>query len=125
MPDFFIPYMDDATKAEETWEAIQSFMEDTHGWHGITAARIFRLDYMHDGKHMEAEVGVPHPYGYETSWDLPDQPEEKEWVVAILETESGPFLVCTHSRGVVRGEPILVGRGEPYQVTYFDDYWPD
>jgi len=72
---------------------------------------------------MEAEVGKPHPYGFETSWEKPP-PAEREHVAAILECDGGPFLVCTESRGVVRGEPILVGIGEPYEFVYFDGYEP-
>jgi hypothetical protein len=34
------------------------------------------------------------------------------------ENEGGPFLVCTHNRGFVRGEPILVGIDEVYKVVY-------
>ena len=43
----------------------------------------------------------------------------------ILEHVDGPFLVCTYNRGVRRGEPILVGAGEPYEIVYFAGYGPD
>ena len=45
--------------------------------------------------------------------------------MAILEHEGGPFLVCTHNRGVTGGEPILVGLEEVHNVVYFDDDGPD
>lgn len=122
--EFFIPRIDDADDAERVWQATLTFTRDTHGWTGVTERRIFRLGYLHDGKHMEAQVGVPHPYGFETSWEHAP-PREREPVVAILECEGGPFLVCTDNRGVVRGEPILVGGGEPYEIVYFDGYGPD
>lgn len=123
MPEFFIPYMPDPEAQERTWAAIKSFAVEQHGWKGVTEARVFRVDYVHDGKHMEAEVGKPHPYGYETTWERPP-PRQREWVVAILEVEGGPYLVCTENRGVLRGEPILVGSSEHYRVIYFDSYEP-
>ena len=43
----------------------------------------------------------------------------------ILERKDGLHLVCTWDRGVQRGGPNLVGRGEHYQVTYFEGYSPD
>lgn len=42
----------------------------------------------------------------------------------ILENEGGPFLVRTHTRGVTKGEPILVGSGTVREVVYFDGYGP-
>lgn len=123
--EFFIPYIDDAKKAEEVWRAIERFLAETQGYDGITDSRIFRLEYTHNGKEWEAQVGEPHPYGQPATWEyVPDysDPKAGEYVVAILEMQGGPFLVCTHSRGVVRGEPILVGG--VHKVVYFDDYAP-
>ena len=76
---------------------------------------------------MQAEVGQPHPYGHPMTFEyVPDydDPKAGEWVVTILETRCGPYLVCTHNRGIVRGEPILVGINEPRSVVYFDGYGP-
>jgi hypothetical protein len=74
---------------------------------------------------MEAEVGAPHPYAMAVDWDRLDEVGDPQEVLVILECLGGPYLVCTRDRGVQRGEPILVGAGEPYQVTYFDGYRPD
>jgi hypothetical protein len=122
---FFIPHIDDGALAESTWTAVRQFMVD-QGWTGVRDVRIFRLEYRHDGREMEAQVGESHPYGHPFTWDFVpdyDDPNAGEYVVAIFETEDGPFLVCTHSRGVVRGEPILVGSAR--RVVYFDGYAPD
>lgn len=43
----------------------------------------------------------------------------KERVILIFECEN-LFLICTPERGVIRGEPILVGRHEIKKVVYFD-----
>lgn len=121
---FFIPYVDDTDEAEKVWQAVKSFAE-TQGFGPVTDTRIFRLEYVHNSKEMEAEVGQPHPYGHPLTWEyVPDygDPKAGEWVVAILEREGGPYLVCTHNRGVVRGEPILVGGVK--EVVYFEGYEP-
>ncbi len=125
-PALFLPHIDDAAKAEELWHAGKAFMEG-QGWRAVTEHRIFHLDYVHNSKEMEAEVGQSHSYGHPFTWDyVPDydDPKAGEYVIAIYENEGGPFLVCTHNRGFVRGEPILVGSGERTRVVYFEGYGP-
>jgi len=39
-------------------------------------------------------------------------------LIAIL--ESNTFLLCTPNRGVLRGEPIMVGKREVDYITDFD-----
>jgi hypothetical protein len=124
MPKFFVPQTPDPEAAERVWEATRTFLE-SEGFKPMESRRIFRLGYLHDGKHMEAEVGVPHPYAMAVDWDRLEEVGDPQEVLVILECLGGPYLVCTWDRGVHRGEPILVGAGEPYQVTYFDGYRPD
>jgi hypothetical protein len=123
-PRFFVPFATDPAMAEEVWNATRAFVTNTLGPQ-ITDHRIFRLGYVHDGKHMEAEVGEPHPYAKEIDWDAFEEVGDPEEVLVILEQDDGLFLVCTKSRGVARGEPIFVGAGEPYEVVYFEGYGPD
>ena len=126
MPKFFLPYIEDAEKAEEFWQAIKAFAIQ-QGWSTVTDRRIFHLDYTHNGSDWTATVGEPHPYGHPYTWEyVPDysDPKAGQWVVAILECDPGPFLVCTHDRGVARGEPILVGASGVRTVAYFDGYEP-
>jgi hypothetical protein len=52
----------------------------------------------------------------------PRRPARREYVVAIL--KSNAYRVCTHNRGVVRGEPILVGLNEVRRIEHFDGYGP-
>ena len=125
-PSFFVPRtLGDAEGAERIWQKTRTLAEETHP--GVLSdRRVFRLGYMHNGEHEEAQVGVPHPYGYETTWDAPEPPPYREEVMVILEREGGSYLVCTWSRGVNnRGEPILVGAGEVYEVVYFAGYGPE
>jgi hypothetical protein len=48
-----------------------------------------------------------------------------EFVVVIFEKAGGPYVVCTHNRGVVSGGPILVGLEEARKVVYFKGYGPE
>jgi hypothetical protein len=128
--EFFIPHIPDPDYAEKIWQETRSFM-GLQGSRQVTDQRIFRLEYEHNGKQWEAEIGQPHPYGHPvTSWETDyvpdyDDPKAGQWVVVILENEGGPYLVCTQDRGVLHGEPIRVGLNEVREVVYFDGYGPN
>ncbi|MBZ5736926.1 hypothetical protein [Nocardioides mangrovi] len=100
---FFVPTASDDDEAEHVWAATRVFARDQLGWE-VTDRRIFQINYHHEGKPYVAEVGEPDPRTGET-------------VLAIL--ESNAFLVCTRNRGVVRGEPILIGPEEVRTITDF------
>jgi hypothetical protein len=102
MPEFFVPHTETPEQAEEVWEATKRFAEEQLGW-GISERRIFRVEYTHDGKDEEAEVGKT-------------ERRQKEPVMVILESQS--YLVCTPTRGVAKGEPILIGI--PRKIVDFD-----
>ena len=126
-PRFFVPFVDDAAKAERVWQGIKTLMEDRHGWPRLTERRVFRLDYGHNGEREVAQVGEPHRHGHPKEWDYDktlETTKAREVVVAILETEGGPFLVCTHNRGLVGGRPILIGTDQPVTVAYFRGHGP-
>jgi len=106
--EFFVPACDSTEKAEEIWAATRAFAEDNLGW-AISEKRIFRITGVHDGKSIDCEVGKVEPY-------------EGNVVIAIL--RSNAYLVCTANRGVLRGEPILVGHEEVGSVTEFDTATP-
>lgn len=109
MPKFFLPkYEAEAAAAEEVYGAIRLFETGKSGWE-ILPDRIFRIRWSHDGKDYETEVGKPEPY-------------EGAMTVAIL--RSNAYLVCTPNRGVIRGDPILVGLSEIRDVELFEDSPP-
>ena len=110
---FFVPEMTDAEQAEQVWQAAKKFAEQTLGWK-VTDRRIFRLSYIHGGESYEAEVGK--------SQHREDSSGRRrlsggEPVMMIL--ESNAFLICTPTRGVLSGMPILVGQEE---VTWAEDF---
>jgi hypothetical protein len=103
---FFVPGAATRSDAERVWQATRHFAEAQFTW-AVSSRRIYRLDYLHNGERHIAEVG---------QYDAP----EDEVVQVIL--ESTTYLVCTENRGVRRGTPIQVGRGD---VTEVVDFEPD
>ena len=101
---FFVPAAKDHTEAEQVYEAIEKFNNAPR-----QLRRIAALAWQHNGQKYSCEVGAEAPTYYGTG---------SEPVVAILDCDQ-VFKVCTTSRGVVRGESILVGKSGAYP-TYFD-----
>ena len=100
---FFVPSADSEKAAEDIYQATKKFAAENCG--PVTDRRIQTINFRDKGKAVTAEVGKIEPITGET-------------VVAIL--ESNTYLVCTPSRGVLRGVPILVGKHEVSSVTDFD-----
>lgn len=105
---FFIPpyTSDDKPElSEEVYVSIRKFAEENLKWN-ITERRIFSVTYRHEGKEYYAEVGKI-------------EQRTGELICAIL--ESITYLVCTPNRGVLRGEPVLVGKEEIRSIVDFTD----
>jgi len=104
---FFVPSAQDEKAAEEIYEATKKFATENCGQ--LTDRRIQSIGFRDKGRFVSAEVGKIEPIAGET-------------VVAILEQSgTGPYLVCTPNRGVIRGMPILVGKQEISSIADFDD----
>lgn len=101
---FFISHIKDKEKAEKIWEVAKQFAE-SQGFK-VTNRRIESISYVHDGKLMEAVVGEKGI-------------RQNEAVIVILESDIC-YLVCTYSRGIRRGIPMLVGKWEIETITDFD-----
>ena len=105
--EFFIPQVDDAEQQRSLYEGIRSFVSDKMGAH-LSPRKLFSLTYRHDENAYHAEVGQPHALNGEP-------------VLAILyERTRDLYYVCTPTRGVVRGMPILVGSGLVERSVDFD-----
>jgi hypothetical protein len=102
---FFVPHATSPEMAESAYSGIAKFNNAP-----VTAERISGLSWTHNGKEMSCEVGGPLPSYYRTGDEI---------VLAILDCGSF-FKVCTQSRGGLRGEPVLAGKDDPGQATYFD-----
>ena len=107
---FFIPAADSPEQAERVLAAVAQ-----HVGYPVPSKRIYSVSYVHNGQAMTATVGeFPDPY-----YRAPGP------VVCILETPTC-LAVCTHGRGVGRGDgPIYVGRGPErfsgVSIKYFED----
>lgn len=100
---FFIPYASDEAEAESVWNSCREWAIQNCG--EVKRDKIFRVDYLHEGERLFAEVGQP-------------EPRTGEMVIAIL--DSFTYLVCTPNRGVIRGGPILVGHHESIGIQRFE-----
>lgn len=99
---FFMPRATSDAEAEEGWQTIRNRLPSLGGF-PATARRIYSAAYTHNGKRRIAVVG-------EKDQDL------NEEVIAIFESPQC-FMVCTPSRGVFAGPPLLIG--EPLWVVDF------
>ncbi len=107
MAEFFIPNIDDSTKAEDLFAKVRKFNEEEMDA-TLAERRFYQIDYTHGGKHYVATVGEPEQRGGETV------------VCILLDTKRSCYFVCTPNRGFLRGQPILVGAHEINSVQEFD-----
>ena len=101
---FFVPFSKNKQQAFEVYDGIVKFNKEQLG-REIINRKIYSIYYKHDNKYFTAKVGD-------------QEPRTGEIVVAILESDI-LFYICTPNRGVVRGEPILVGKVEIISVSEF------
>jgi hypothetical protein len=101
---FFVPLAADEAQAESVYEGFRKFISAPP-----QTRRIWKLKWTHAGKPMEGEIGKPLSSYYQTG---------AEPVLAIFDT-GACYMICTPSRGGVRGDPVLAGYNEQPMVTYF------
>jgi len=104
MMRFFIPHAEDAAQTDRVEAAVRKFIRDNLG--KVSKRRIFQLSYRDKGKQVKSEVGKPSHINGET-------------VIMILYDEPRDlYLVCTATRGVTGGMPILVSGREAGSVDF-------
>lgn len=104
---FFVPETPDPTQAERAYESIRRFNTEQTGAR-LNARRIYSIQGIHNGQEFSATVG--QPFG-----------RLAEPVFAILlDTRRNVYLVCTSTRGVIRGEPYLRGNNEIRHIEDFE-----
>ena len=101
---FFIPHAENDAQAERVLDSICKFVGST-----VPARRVHMLHFKHNGKEFTVEVGKPAPTYYQ---------EGEPVVIAIIPGD--PYKICLPTRGVVSGEPILVGHNSVIEVWHFD-----
>jgi len=106
---FFIPTSKSLEQEHEVYEGIKTFLNQELGAN-FSERKVRILQWKHDGKHHEAEVGKVTSFNGEI-------------VIAILyENERNLYHVCTPNRGVLRGGSILAGA---WSVSGNIDFDPD
>lgn len=96
----------DEAQAETVWNSVRDFLME-QGFKTVDA-RYQRIRFEHNGKNYDLKIGDTHP-------DL------HEPVIVILKSSDTPlYYICTTNRGVVRGDPYLVGDGPNTYATVFD-----
>ncbi len=104
---FFIPGADSPESEQKVYEAIKLHLGEGLGAN-FSDRRIRILQWRHDGKRYEAEVGKITPFN-------------NELVIAILYDPARKlYHVCTHNRGVARDTSILAGEWSVMGVIDFD-----
>lgn len=105
MPKFFIPFAENPEIAEQVYGSVRAYLAKVA--FAPTDRKIYSVHYRHNGRPYVSTVGKT-------------EAGEGEEVIAIFETfNPGPlYMICTPSRGVVRGDPILAG--DVQQVIDFD-----
>jgi hypothetical protein len=91
---FFLP-IQEAKVAEESYQALKNFIEMQTGW-AISDRRYYEIHYHQNDRDLCARVGGLDPLN-----------GEKVFAIFKPKDPISPFLVCTYSRGVVQGQPIL------------------
>ncbi len=106
--EFFLPHARNELQESQIYAGIREFLTKEFGAK-LTDMKVFRLTYVHDGRHYRVEVGRRHPTAGET-------------VDVILCDESiGVYYIGTRSHGVARGHPIPVNMDDVESVEPFDD----
>lgn len=93
-PKFFLPHATDANEAESVVASTIKFMAE-QGYQ-VTDRRFYSVTYTHDGQKYHDVVGKECRLVGEE--------------VLIILDGGGMFLACTPNRGVLRGNPVLVGK---------------
>lgn len=101
---FFVPGIEDKETAEAIYAGTR---KNLHG-ESVPDRRIQRLDYEHNARKLRAEVGERDQRGEGT-------------VMAIFGPSSlrNLYYVTTLDRGMLRGDPIMVGMDEVREVYEF------
>ncbi|RYX79928.1 hypothetical protein EON83_30715 [bacterium] len=102
---FFIPAAENSEQAESVYDAVIKFNSAPP-----QTQRVCALAWRHNGQLMSCEVGGEAPSYYGTG---------SEPVVAILDC-GRLYKVCTANRGVLRGEAILIGKGNDSFPSHFE-----
>lgn len=110
MTDFHIPHADDSEQAEEVYEGTAKFVEEQRG-SVKREPRICRIVYYDGDKDETYDVSVGE-----------NVPRVGEPAIAIYESKAMDLHhICTPTRAVARGSPVMIGNHNVKRTEYFDE----
>ncbi|MBO0931437.1 hypothetical protein [Fibrella aquatilis] len=101
---YFLPFASSSLQAERIYRRITDRV--TSLGYTLSRRRIHDIHYWHEGVAIHETVGVSSANG--------------ETVLAIFKA-GACFFICTYSRGVVWGDPMMACPSSTDSVDYFDD----
>ena len=108
---FFIPNIESIEEAEKQYRTTKRVIEYHFG--PVLETRIRSIRFHENGETIRAIVGEREPS------------KRREIVIAIFELKrKSSYLVCTPTRGMLRGLPFLVEKVEVRHVEQFDSFDP-
>jgi hypothetical protein len=108
MPDFFIPGAENEEERDEIYSDLNKRIREMYDVK-LAEEKIYRLEFEKSGSTHVAEVGE--------KTDLND-----EEVIAILYNQNRKvYYICTPSRGVDEGSPLMAGEYNLIMKTLFEN----
>lgn len=104
---FFIPFVKDDAEAQEAYAALKQSVAGGQA-ELLSERRIHSVRYRHNGTQYHTRVGKVHAANREIVWAI------------FYDPPRDLYLVCTPTRGVMSGCPILVGGSEVMATLDFD-----
>jgi hypothetical protein len=104
--DFFIPTIPQNDVEDFFKNSIVKFIE-SFGYNVLVDKRIYSITFSHNGKSITEKVGQISP-------------SNREPIFVILETDK-LYLTCTRNRGVLGGEPMIIGKQDVENIEYFGE----
>lgn len=93
VPKFFIPHATDEIEANNVYQSVKAFLDSQGKVQQYD--KIYAVQYWHNGVLYTDTVG--QKAGLEPNED----------VIAIFKVSDNLYYICTYSRGVGKGEPIM------------------
>jgi len=102
--EFFVPSASSPAQAESVFSSIAS-----HVAAPAQAQRIFKLEWEHEGKICDCEIGKPLPAVFRTD----------EVILAIFDC-GDVYKICTPNRGAINFDPIYAVKSAVVNIEYFN-----
>jgi hypothetical protein len=103
---FFIPWERDEARDRRMYRDIKRSLAKALRTR-FTKQEVWSLHCQHDGHEFDLNVGQPHPLNGETI------------MVILCGTSRTLYYICTRTRGICQGQPILVDAPDVLSVTEF------